>query len=69
MLTDDTLSRGPRQSADFRPPGSQVPLLPAWAITVHKSQGMTLSRVEVDLTRSFEREMMYVALSRAQTLH
>ena len=47
---------------------TQMPLLAAWAITVHKSQGMTLSRVIVDLYRSFEREMVYVALSRARSL-
>ena len=47
---------------------TQVPLLHAWAMTVHKAQGMTLERAEVDLSRSFEREMVYVALSRAKTL-
>lgn len=45
-----------------------MPLLAAWAITVHKSQGMTLDRVIVDLWNSFEREMVYVALSRARGL-
>ena len=39
---------------------TQIPLLPAWAITIHKSQGMTLDRVIVDLYNSFEREMCYV---------
>ncbi|KAI7497886.1 hypothetical protein KC367_g5571 [Hortaea werneckii] len=47
---------------------TQMPLLAAWAITVHKSQGMTLDRVIVDLWNSFEREMVYVALSRARGL-
>ena len=46
----------------------QIPLLRAWAITVHKSQGMTLEHVIVDLARSFETEMVYVALSRAKGL-
>ncbi|KAI7330505.1 hypothetical protein KC340_g4169 [Hortaea werneckii] len=47
---------------------TQMPFLAAWAITVHKSQGMTLDRVIVDLWNSFEREMVYVALSRARGL-
>lgn len=47
---------------------TQMPLLAAWAITVHKSQGMSLDSVIVDLHNSFEREMAYVALSRARTL-
>jgi ATP-dependent exoDNAse (exonuclease V) alpha subunit len=44
----------------------QLPVKLGWAITVHKSQGMSLDYLQVDLTRCFAEGMAYVALSRAR---
>jgi len=65
MLPDTwELVDGDKRRATLR----QLPLRLAWAITVHKSQGMTLDGAHIDLRRAFVEGMGYVALSRVKSM-
>jgi ATP-dependent DNA helicase PIF1 len=59
-----------RMGFDGRPKAKfkQIPLLPAYALTIHKSQGMTLDSAVIDCKNIFACGQLYVALSRVRKL-
>lgn len=59
---------GLNEDGEVRAEIAQLPLRLAWAITIHKSQGMSLDAAEIDLSRAFTPGMGYVALSRVRGL-
>lgn len=74
QLLDGTTIRPERAEWEMEDSGRvkasmrQFPLRLAWAITVHKSQGMSLDNASIDLERCFEYGQGYVAISRVRSL-
>ena len=67
---DYTLNEGNQQIEEVEIGSfTQIPLRLAWAVTIHKSQGLTFDKLIVDAQQAFAHGQVYVALSRCTTLN
>ncbi len=69
MITVEPMEWAVEEGGKVRARVIQVPLRLAWAVTVHKSQGMSLDAARIDLSRAFAYGQGYVALSRVRSLN
>ena len=67
-ITIESAEWAVEENGKIRAKVTQIPLRLAWAITVHKSQGMSMDSAAMDLSKAFEYGQGYVALSRVRTL-
>ena len=67
-ITVDSMEWAVEENGKVRAKIIQLPLRLAWAVTVHKSQGMSLDAAHIDLSKAFEYGQGYVALSRVRSL-
>jgi ATP-dependent DNA helicase PIF1 len=65
LITPNTWTKELKDITEFR---KQIPLRLAWAITVHRSQGQTLTKCEIDVGQAFAAGQTYVGISRAASL-
>ncbi|MFA5876948.1 MAG: AAA family ATPase [Candidatus Paceibacterota bacterium] len=68
VFTVEPMEWAVEQDGKVRARITQVPLRLAWAMTIHKSQGMSMDAAAIDLSQVFEHGHGYVALSRVRTL-
>lgn len=65
MIEEHSFEISPGNNSKIKLVRYQIPLITAWALSIHKAQGQTIDRLVVDLNQAFETGQVYVAISRA----